>query len=248
VHSAACRSVEWGEDTGSQVLGRRNLLLVVAAAVIASASPLAAQTLIEGEIVVVQPKKVLVQQRVEVLPRFGVTFNDTLITQFSLGGSLYYHISENLYVGATFEWFDFDGIGGTTDTYDEVIRTTTTLPELAPVTWVASAELGWTPIHGKFSLFDVVIVHYDIYGLLGVGAIETVGDPTVAGVIALGQRTFIGDWLALTIEVRDRAYVEPLPLSGDTFTNVLTASIGLGFFIPPSFRHAESEERILDWE
>jgi outer membrane beta-barrel protein len=217
-------------------------------ALVAFTGPLAAQTLSEGEIVVVQPKDVLVQQRVELLPRFGVTINDSLITQFSLGGSLYYHITEDVYVGVTFEWFDFEEIGGTTDTFDEVIRTTSTLPEVAPVTWVGSAEVGWTPIHGKFSLFDVTIVHYDIYGLLGVGAIDTIGDPTVAGVLALGQRTFIGDWLALTIEVRDRAYIEPLPLSGDTFTNVLTASIGLGFFIPPSFRYDEVEDRILDWE
>lgn len=237
-----------GEDTGSQVLVRRILLYMqVAVAVALVAGPSRAQTLNEGEIVVVEPKAVLVQHRLEVLPRFGVTFNDSLITQFALGGSLYFHITEDIFAGGSFEWFDFNEIGGTTDTYDEVIRNTSAIPEVAPVTWAGTAEVGWAPVHGKFSLFDVTIVHYDIYGLAGVGAIDTIGDPMVAGALALGQRTFIGDWLALTIEIRDRAYIEPLP-SGDTFTNVLTASVGLGFFIPPSFGYDQVEERILDWE
>jgi outer membrane beta-barrel protein len=207
-----------------------------------------AQTLTEGEIAVIQPKPVLVQQRVELVPRFGATFNDALITQYMAGTSLFYHASENIHIGVTFEWFDFGGeLGGPTEVYEELIRTASVIPELAPVTYFASLDVGWVPINGKFTVFNSLIAYYDIYAILGGGVIETVLDPNPAVTIAIGQRVFLGDFLAILLEVRDRAYIEPLP-SGDTFTNIFTISAGLSFFIPSEFEYESVEEQVLDWD
>src|SRR5262245_60618985 len=105
-----------------------------------------AQDLSEGEIAVIQPKPVLVQHRVEFLPRFGVSFNDPLVSQFHTGGSLNYHVTERFFFGATFEWYDFGGdLGGTTEVYDEVIRASSSIPEIAPVTYYFGADFGWIP-------------------------------------------------------------------------------------------------------
>ncbi len=231
--------------------GRRLLTalpLILFASTIPGLRSADAQALSEGEIAIIQPKPVLLQHRVEVIPRFGVAFADPLITQFHAGGSLYYHINERVHIGGTIEWYDFGGdFGGPTDTYNEVITVSSTVPELAPLSYYGGIEVGWVPIHGKFSLFDSLVVYFDFYGILGGGVIATVDDPMPAAVVALGQRTFITDWMALLVEIRDRAYFEPLP-SGDTFTNILTVSAGLSFFLPPSFDYAVQEERILDWD
>lgn len=214
----------------------------------ALSAPAFGQSLAEGEIAIIQPKPVLLQHRVEVIPRFGVSFNDPLISQFHSGGSLYYHISETYHVGATFEWYDFgDSVGGTTSTYDEVIRISSTIPEVAPVDFFAAAEFGWVPIHGKFALFDALIVYYDIFALAGVGVISTLDEIHPAATLGLGQRTFLTDWLSIIFELKDRAYFEPLP-SGNAFTNILSVSVGFGFFLPPTFDYAAREERILDWD
>lgn len=226
--------------------GRVVIALVVAIASIGSAE---AQPLSEGSIEVVQPKPVLLVHRFEVQPRFGATFNDPLINQFHVGGNLYYHYSERIYFGLTFDWFDFDGeLGGTTDAFDQLISATSTIPEVAPVTWYGGADFGWVPINGKLALFDTLIGYYDFYGIVGLGVIDTVDDPHPAANLAVGWQLFITDWLALSLEVRDRMYIEPLPAAGDTFTNILTATLGLGFFIPPTFQYEDTVERILDWE
>lgn len=234
------------------MVARREILtalpLILLASLVAGPSTADAQALSEGEIAIIQPKPVLLQHRLEVVPRFGVAFADPLITQFHAGGSLYYHINERIHIGGTFEWYDFGGdFGGPTDTYNEVITVSSTVPELAPISYYGGLEVGWVPIHGKFSLFDSLIVYYDIYAIFGGGVIATVDDPMPAGTLAIGQRTFITDWLAFLVELRDRAYVEPLP-SGNAFTNILTVSAGLSFFIPPAFDYAVQEETILDWD
>jgi hypothetical protein len=155
------------------VVGRIiSLLVLITVVPVGSAF---AQTLSEGDIAVIQPRPVLVQQRVEIIPRFGATFNDPLISQFSAGGSLYYHASEIIHFGGTFEWYDFgDELGGPTDVFDEVIRNAASIAELAPISYFASFDLGWVPINGKFALFDAAIVYYDIYAIIGGGVITTV--------------------------------------------------------------------------
>jgi len=226
------------------------MLAVLGSATFVAVAPgtVHAQTLSEGEIAIIQPKPVLLRERVEVIPRFGVTFNDPLISQFLAGGSLYYHINEQFHIGGTFEWYDFGSdFGGPTETYDEVIAVSSTIPELSPLTYYAGLDFGWVPIHGKFALFNSTIVYYDIYAVIGAGAVSSTGDPRPAGSLAIGQRTFITDWLALLLELRDRAYVEETR-AGNSFTNVITVSAGLSFFIPPAFDYAVHEERVLDWD
>ena len=206
------------------------------------------QSLSEGEIAIIQPKPVLAHHRVEFIPRFGITFNDPLISQYHAGGSLFYHISERYHVGPTFEWYDFgSSFGGTTDAYDQIIRSSSTIPEVAPVQFYGGVDFGWVPINGKFALFDSLIVYHDIYLTGGLGVLQSVDEIHPAGAVSLGQRTFLTDWLALVLEIRDRIYVEPLP-SGNAFTNIVSVSAGFGFFIPPSFEYDVHEERILDWD
>ena len=228
---------------------RRNLILmVVVGSLLSGGTSALAQSLTEGQIAVIQPRPVLVKHRLEVMPRFGATFNDPLISQFHLGGSAYYHISERIHVGATFEWYDFGDFGGPTEAYDNLIRASSTIPEIAPLTYFTSLDVGWVPINGKFALFDALIVYFDYYGVLGAGVVDSVGDPHPALTLAIGQRIFITDWLALLVELRDRAYFEPLPVAGDTLTNILSTSIGFSFFLPPDFEYSDQPERILDWE
>ena len=242
-------------DNGPMVRAQREMgfslavrIALIVIAILLSAGPAVAQSLNEGEIAIIQPKPVLVQQRVEFIPRFGVTFNDPLISQFHTGGSLYYHISERYHVGPTFEWYDYGSdFGGTTETYDEVITVSSTSPEGAPLTMYAGADFGWVPINGKFALFDALIVYYDIYLTAGLGVVQSLDEIHPAGAVSFGQRTFIPDWLALVLEMRDRIYIEPLP-SGNAFTNIVSVSAGFGFFLPTTFDYEVHEERILDWD
>ena len=67
----------------------------------------------KDKIHVVQKKPVLQKKRLEIAPRFGLSFNDPLYRSFKVGANLNYHIKERVFLGATVDWYNFGGaLGG----------------------------------------------------------------------------------------------------------------------------------------
>lgn len=201
-----------------------------------------AQQVEDGTITVIQPKPTLRRQRVQLTPRIASTLNDAVLRQWSVGGTLSYNISERLYVGGIFEWFDFGGgIGGTTQVYEEVISATNAIPELAPLSMVAGLEVGFVPAYGKLVLFNKTIGYFDLYVSGGPVAVDSQRGIHVGGTAAIGVNLYFNRWLGLNTEFRDRMSVEELPGAGNTFTNTVTGSIGLTIMLPFNFKYRYDE-------
>ncbi len=218
-------------------------LVAAMIALLAMPDGASAQQVEDGTITVIQPKPMLRRHRLQLTPRIASTLNDAVLRQWSVGGSLTYNISERLYIGGIFEWFDFnEGLGGTTQVYEEVITATDAIPELAPLTMVAGLEVGFVPAYGKLVLFNKTIGYFDLYVVGGPVAIDSQRGIHVGGTAAVGVNLYFNRWLGLNTEFRDRLSIEELPGAGNSFTNTVTGSIGLTIMLPFNFEYRYDDE------
>lgn len=195
---------------------------------------------------VVQPKPVLQKMRFELAPRLGMTLNDSITRDYKVGVNANFHILESLYIGGIFEWYDFgDALGGTTDIYQQVQNQTGTVAEAAVLNWIGGLEIGYVPFWGKFALFNSTIAFYDFAITAGGGAVnsESIAAPTPVtgggGTVSLSGRIFLNKWIAMTLEVRDVIFLAELVGAPGSLTNIVTAGIGVGLFLPTNFEYTE---------
>jgi outer membrane beta-barrel protein len=198
---------------------------------------------------VVQDKPVLQGQRLEFAPRFGMSVNDSVYRSAKVGGNLNYHFVERAYIGATFDWYDFDeAIGGRTDIYETTTSLTNTAPDAPVLNYFGALEGGFIPISGKFSLFNVAILYFDLGFSLGAGYVdaesiaisESEGTWGLTG--SIFSRLYINDWLGLNFELRDVLYPGQVRGGGgveDTIVNNVSFAAGFSIYLPPSFEYSD---------
>lgn len=227
--------------------------LIVGVLVALAAQPALAQETTRQEfddtIHVIQRKPVLQKGRLDFVPRFGVSVNDSLYRHYKVGVNGNYHFSESVYLGGIFEWYNFGGtLGGTTDAFEESANETSTTADVAVVNYLGGLELGYKPIVGKFALADSFIIFYDV-GVTAGGAYidaETLAnsssDGTFGGTISAVSRIFLNDWMAVNLEVRDVIYSADLRGAPGSLTNIVTVAGGLSLYLPTSFEYTEPTE------
>jgi outer membrane beta-barrel protein len=199
---------------------------------------------------VVQRRPVLQKGRLDIAPRFGMSINDSIHRSFKVGVNGNYHFSERLYVGGLFEWYNFGTVlGGPTTLYRDVNAESRTAADSAVLKYVAGAELGFAPLVGKFALFNRGILFYDVSLTAGgvwtdsasIALPSSISGP--GGTVSLNSRVFLNRWMAVNFEVRDVLFMARLRgLADETLTHVVTASLGLNFYIPGSFEYKDAAE------
>lgn len=200
----------------------------------------------KDKIHVVQPKPVLQKMRFELAPRLGMTFNDSVVRNYRVGLNANFHILESLYIGATADLYDFGGaLGGPTNIFEQVQNQTGTVPEAAVLNWFAGAEIGFVPFWGKFAIFNRSIAFYDFAVTVGGGAVSSeslaIPSPNVGGgaTLSLQGRIFLNKWIAMSLELRDVAFLATLDGASGVLTNVASIGLGASFFLPTNFEYSE---------
>lgn len=187
--------------------------------------------------------------RHELTPTLGLSLGDAFFTKYLVGARYAYHLTEDLSAGLSFAYAfsspsgavtrcDSDGQNCRVPTRDDLAR--------APgdVGMMATAEVAWAPLYGKISVLAQRVLHFDTYGLLGAGVLETkiapVGSRTVESTmtpalhLGVGQRYFVSRDVTLRFEIRDVLYRQEV--QGKTgvekdLQNQLLFTIGLSFFL-----------------
>lgn len=185
------------------------------------------------QIRVYQQKPFMKKLRFELAPVFGLSVNDPLIWQYSVGATGRFHIDERFSIAASYRKYfhsDRDIQGTVEDAYG-------VYPEIRYRDWYAGGDFAYVPLYGKFIIFDA-IVQIDGYLTAGAGAMRTweegtEGDTLISWNIGVGARFIFTEWLALNFELRDYMYIEPYR-SGDSFINDVVLQTGLSFFFPVS--------------
>ena len=231
-------------------------VLCCGAVIAALHEPAAAQTSkqeFDDTIHVIQRKPVLQKGRLDLVPRIGITFNDTIYRTMKVGVNANFHISEKLYVGGLLHWYDFgDALSGSIKTFESVHTTTQATADAPVVNWLGGLELGFKPIVGKFALFNSGILFYDLGVTVGgafvnsrsVALPNATGSP--GGTISMVGRVFLSDWVAVNLEIRDVIFSRDLLGTSGALANVASISGGVSLYLPTSFEYsdqaAESDE------
>jgi outer membrane beta-barrel protein len=199
--------------------------------------------------------------RFEISPAASVSVRDAFFTKFGFGGSLAYHFTETLALGARGA-YALDTIAGsaqicTVNATDKTRNcrspTYAELDGVAPgqITLLGGLDLQWAPIYGKLSVLAEQFLHFDIYGILGGLAVMYRGPPEAVGGSPLvrfapglnagaGMRFFLNRWLTVRGELRDMVYSEKIlidPINGDksSLRNQLIFEVGISMFLPTNF-------------
>lgn len=189
---------------------------------------------LEESIRVLQQRPILRRHRLEVALEGGLGLADTMFSSRLATGSTRFHLSETWSIGGTFAWY----FSETSDLFDEVTDHYELFPERALLELYGGGEVGWTPIYGKFAIFDRNIVHFDLTATAGGGVLRTsrAVDLKPALLLGIGFHVYLTRWLALTAEVRDHVYVETFN-AGDSLQNHVVFQGGLAFYLPFGFEY-----------
>ncbi len=221
------------------------------------------------DIYIVPRKPVLKRHRIELIPTYNVSMNNSLIQHHGVGGMLNFYLSEAFYIGLEGTYYFEDLL----DRYYLVGVNDRVIPSVNHYVWSAMLDFGYVPIHGKFTFFNGGIAHWEVFASLGVGIFQAdviPRDPANAGFtsylpagqVSLGSRLWLSRWFGLDIYVKDYLFndvLEPTQrMPGDAgpncstlpggcasdhaetrFTNDVVFGVGLSFFLPPGFEYKQ---------
>jgi len=208
------------------------------------------------DIVTVPRRPILKYHRVEFIPTYNTTINNSLYRHHGFGGVINFFLSETLnlglegtyYVPQQQEHYFLRGL-------DDRI-----LPSVNHYQWSANLNFGYVPFYGKFALFDRWIFQWEGYVQAGLGVIQTdwiTRDPAdrsatnydIQWHVDIGTRLFLTKWLAIHAYLKDYMFVDSLepasrgsavgsapPPKGDSnFIQNLVFGVGVGMFLPTGF-------------
>jgi len=189
--------------------------------------------------------------RHELSPTLGMSIGDAFFSKYLVGLRYAYHLDEKWSVGLNGMYAaastpsgavtrcDSSGQNCELPTKDDLVRTP------GDMGFVGSVDVSWAPLYGKVSLLAQKVLHFDTYGVIGAGLVESkiapVGSSTVESQmqpalhLGIGQRYFISKNATLRFEIRDVLY--QLEVQGKTaarekdLQNQLLFTIGLSWFL-----------------
>ncbi|WP_373045510.1 outer membrane beta-barrel domain-containing protein [Vulgatibacter sp.] len=188
--------------------------------------------------------------RHELTPTVGLSLNDGFFSKYTFGLRYAYHFGEEWSAGLNAAYAlsspsgavtrcDSSGQNCEVPTKDDLARTP------GDMGLIGSVDLSWAPLYGKISVLAEKVLHFDTYGVVGAGFVESKMAPpdgsTVESTIApalhlgVGQRYFVSRNATLRFEIRDVLYqTEVFGRSGELekdLQNQLLFTIGLSWFL-----------------
>lgn len=208
------------------------------------------------DIVVVPRRRILKFHRVELVPTYNVTINNSLYRHHGFGGIINFFLSETLSIGIEGTYYqDQQQQNYFLRGLDDRV-----LPSVNRYWWSGDLNFGYVPFYGKFALFDRWIAQWEGYVGAGVGVIQTqwiTRDPAdraatnydIQWHLDIGMRMFLTKWLTIHAYLKDYMFVdsfEPanrpsdgnvIPKGDSSFVNNVVFGVGVGMFLPTGFEY-----------
>lgn len=168
------------------------------------------------DIVVIPRKPFIKKGRVELVPFFGATVNDSIIQHMAVGLDVNYHITDVLSLGLTGMYYGHsvsDQAFWARYHYSREFK-------INKYQYTVALNFYYVPFYGKLSLFNDYILHFEVFASAGVGGTGTEILPRNAENLAftnpfsltfpvgLGGRVFVNRWLAVYLGVKDYMMVD----------------------------------------
>lgn len=165
--------------------------------------------------------------RHEIMVQGGYYVSDLFDGTFVLTGAYTFHLTEDVAVEGSFGW---SKVRSSVASKLEADRAITVLPPDDRV-FLIFADLLWAPLHGKAQIFADTILHFDLYGSLGVGLVDNSTSLGAAGQAGLGMKIFLGNAFAVRIDLRDHLYRQQV-LATQQYVQDFAITVGLSVFLP----------------
>lgn len=181
---------------------------------------------------VVQQRPIIKSGRFELSLGAGLALNDRMYDHWFATATGRMHVSEWISIGATYaKYFASDA-----DLQSRIIEDFELVPELSSYDWYAGADVSIVALDGKFIAFDSALAYWDLFVSIGGGVTVTSRSEDVkpTGMIGVGMRFFMTEWLTMTFELKDHIFPEDFG-SRTAIVNNVTGSLGLTIFFPFGF-------------
>jgi len=197
---------------------------------------------------IVQPKAFLKTGHVEIEPCAAVMANDPFLRRYVAGLQLGWHLAEIFSVEADLGFSPDLGEADWKPVTEQLIEHNHVAPDLSRAIWFSGLGFALSPVHGKVAVARR-IVHYDLFGVFGMGMVRTVDDLEIMGALedpyALstqhqlhpttryggGARIYLGRSVALRLEARSLVYIETVSGTVLEMKNNLLLQAGVSFFV-----------------
>lgn len=186
----------------------------------------------EAQIRIVQDRVVSRRRRVEISPEFSsVLGGDAYNMTSNLGLNAHYHFTPQWSVGLKYS-YSFNQLRqeGEYLINDVSVSGKAQIPQIDFPKQQAQLVLNWYPIYGKMNLYDLGVVHFDIYALAGGGQIELKSGMTTSYTAGGGIGLWVSQHLSTRFELRYEGYTAKR-YTGDTNMNTTVAGIQIGYML-----------------
>ncbi|HZS40356.1 MAG TPA: outer membrane beta-barrel domain-containing protein [Polyangia bacterium] len=165
--------------------------------------------------------------RHELTVQGGYYVSDLLDGTFIVGAAYTYHLTDDAGIEAS---FGYSQVRSSVAARLEKDKGVTVLPKEDRV-YLVFTDLIWSPVHGKMRVFADSIVHFDIYGAVGVGVIDNATSFGAAGQFGLGMKVLFGRSWAVRLDVRDHLYRQQV-LTVNQYVQDFSLTLGASVFLP----------------
>ncbi len=144
-------------------------------------------------------------------------------TNILTGASIAYHVTEDIFVAASF------GATDTDQTSFEVISGARLLTDDERALKYYDLSVGLNVLPGEGFIGSSYAFNSTFYGLLGIGSTEFAGDQRFTVTGGAGYKVIMQDWLAIHIEVKDHLFDIDI-LGTNKSTHNIIYDVGFTFF------------------
>ncbi len=186
----------------------------------------------EAQIRIVQDRVVSRRRRVELAPEFSsVLGGDAYNMTSNIGINAHYHFTPQWSVGLKYS-YSFNQLRqeGEYLINDVSVSGKAQIPQIDFPKQQAQLVLNWYPIYGKMNLYDLGVVHFDVYALAGGGQIELKSGMTTSYTAGGGIGLWVSQHLSTRLELRYEGYTAKR-YTGDTNMNTTVAGIQVGYML-----------------
>lgn len=186
----------------------------------------------EAQIRIVQDRVVSRRSRFEFAPEFSsVLGGDAYNSTQNLGLNVHYHITPQWSLGLKYSYaFNKLKPEGEYLISDTSVEGKARIPEIDWPKQEAMLLLNWYPIYGKMNLYDLGVVHFDVYAVAGAGQIELKSGTTTSYTGGGGIGFWISQHLSTRLELRYEGYTAKR-FKGETNMNTTVGSVQIGYML-----------------
>ncbi len=192
----------------------------------------------EKSVYIVQDRIVNRASRSEVGFEFsGVAGGDAYVSTKNLGLNYTFHINPRWSLGLRGQYI-FNKLspeGRAAVDYakrvvDETNKSLELIPDIDYPKLAGYVVTNWYPIYGKMNLYDLGIIHYDVYFLLGGGHLSLKNGHTLGIMSGMGFGLWVSQHLSSRLELRYETY-RARPISKPKRMHLTTFGFSMGYLL-----------------